>query len=102
MQLATTKQVRAIMRSMFGTIDETWTDKCAQDARLRRLAFKIGNDYDRDLLERTRKQIQDLLTLAGFSNRVTVTDSGKRLTTQQLIFCRNNTGVYVRVKALLA
>ena len=101
MQLATTKQVRAIVSTYFNNTfaGNSWTDKCAGDDTVRRVAFKIcGGSTTAQRLEIIRKDLQAMFMLAGFVNEVKVTDStGKRV--GLLAYCRDDSGCYVRVKA---
>ena len=59
MQTATTKQVRAIVRNYFNGntfTGNSWTDKCAGDEAMRRLAFKIcGGSMEATRLDAIRK-----------------------------------------------
>ena len=105
MQTATTKQVRKIVSNYSNGISFTgnsWTDKCAGDDSLRRLAFKIcGGSMEADRLQRIRKDLQAMFMLAGFANTVKVTDStSKRV--GLLAYCRDDSGCYVRIKAVKA
>ena len=102
MQTATTKQVRKIVSNYFNGISFTgnsWTDKCAGDDTMRRLAFKIcGGSMEADRLEKIRKDLQAMFMLAGFANEVKATDStSKRV--GLLAYCRDDSGCYVRIKA---
>ena len=104
MQTANTKQVRAIVNSYFNNAftGNSWTDKCAGDDTLRRVAFKIcGGSMAADRLETIRKDLQAMFMLAGFANTVKVTDStSKRV--GLLAYCRDDSGCYVRIKAAKA
>ena len=105
MQTATTKQVRKIVSNYFNGISFTgnsWTDKCAGDEAVRRLAFKIcGGSMEASRLEKIRKDLQAMFMLAGFANTVKVTDStSKRV--GLLAYCRDDSGCYVRIKAAKA
>ena len=105
MQTATTKQVRKIVSNYFNGISFTgnsWTDKCAKDAAMRRLAFKIcGGSMEATRLEKIRKDLQAMFMLAGFANTVKVTDStSKRV--GLLAYCRDDSGCYVRIRATKA
>jgi hypothetical protein len=101
MRTATTKEVRRLVRSVLGSCEETWTDKCRTGEQVRRVAFKIGNCYTNDLKAKVERDMRALFTLCGFDNDIKVTDSTQKITQQQLIFCRNNTGVYLRIKAVI-
>ena len=105
MQTATTKQVRTIVNSYFGGntfTGNSWTDKCAGDDTMRRLAFKIcGGSMEATRLETIRKDLQAMFMLAGFANEVKVTDSASKRTREQIMYCRDDSGCYVRVKARL-
>ena len=104
MQTANTKQVRAIVSNYFKSTftGNSWTDKCAGDEAMRRLAFKIcGGSMEAERLEKIRKDLQALFMLAGFANTVKVTDStSKRV--GLLAYCRDDSGCYVRIKAVKA
>ena len=106
MQTATTKQVRKIVSNYFNGISFTgnsWTDKCAKDAAMRRLAFKIcGGSMEASRLETIRKDLQAMFMLAGFANEVKVTDSASKRTREQILYCRDDSGCYVRIKATKA
>ena len=102
MQTATTKQVRKIVSNFFNGntfTGNSWTDKCAGDDTMRRLAFKIcGGSMEASRLETIRKDLQAMFMLAGFANTVKVTDStSKRV--GLLAYCRDDSGCYVRIKA---
>jgi hypothetical protein len=99
--LATTKTVRDFMRSMGHTFTycsfgaRTWTDvRKAKNAAAneRHVAFKF---YNKDEADDAAKQLQTLLTLAGFVAKV------KRTTSAGDAFMRSNGGEYVRVIAQL-
>jgi hypothetical protein len=103
MQTANTKQVRAIVSNYFKSTftGNSWTDKTAKDDTLRRVAFKIcGGSMEAERLETIRKDLQALFMLAGFGNIVTVTDSTSKRTREQILYCRDDSGCYVRIKAL--
>ena len=103
MQTANTKQVRAIMRNYFGGntfTGNSWTDKCAGDDTVRRLAFKIcGGSMEATRLDAIRRDLQAMFMLAGFANEVKVTDSASKRTREQILYCRDDSGCYVRIKA---
>jgi len=67
MQLANTKQVRAIVGN-FINCSAKYTDKGVNNTRL--VAWQLGA-----LDSATLKQIRDTFALAGFNNRITVTRS---------------------------
>lgn len=105
MQTATTKQVRAIVSNYFKSTftGNSWTDKCAGDEAVRRLAFKIcGGSMEATRLETIRKDLQAMFMLAGFANEVKVTDSASKRTREQILYCRDDSGCYVRIKATKA
>ena len=105
MQTATTKQVRTIVNSYFNNAftGNSWTDKCVGDDTLRRVAFKIcGGSMEATRLETIRKDLQALFMLAGFANEVKVTDSASKRTREQILYCRDDSGCYVRIKATKA
>ena len=111
MQTANTKQVRAIVRNYFGTsfTGNSWTDVARGinglrgDDGMRRVAFKIcGGSMEAERLETIRKDLQAMFMLAGFANEVKVTDSAKGRTREQILYCRDDSGCYVRIKAVKA
>ena len=111
MQTATTKQLRKIVRNILKGVGidviQSWTDNAKGinglrgDDSTRRVAFMIAYAMSKEQQQRTEKLVRDTLTLAGYDNAVKVTDSTEKITQQQLIFCRNNTGVYLRMTAVL-
>ena len=111
MQTATTKQLRKIVRNILKGVGidviQSWTDNAKGinglrgDDGTRRVAFMIAHSMSDTMQQQTEKRVRDTLTLAGYDNAVRVTDSTKRLTKEQLIFCRNNTGIYLRMTAVL-
>ena len=111
MQTATTKQLRKIVRNILRGVGidviQSWTDNAKGtnglkgDDGTRRVAFMIAYAMSKEQQQRTEKLVRDTLTLAGYDNAVKVTDSTEKITQQQLIFCRNNTGVYLRMTAVL-
>ena len=106
MQLATTKQVRKIVSNYFNGekfTGNSWTDKCAGDETVRRLAFKIcGGSMEATRLETIRRDLQAMFMLAGFANEVKTTDSASKRTREQILYCRDDSGCYVRIKATKA
>ena len=112
MQQATTKQVRKIVSNYFNTTftGNSWTDVARggfsggeRDDGTRRVAFKIcGGSMEATRLEQIRVDLQALFMLAGFANEVKVTDSAKGRTREQILYCRDDSGCYVRIKARLA
>ena len=111
MQTATTKQLRKIVRNILKGVGidviQSWTDNALGtnglkgDDGTRRVAFMIAYAMSDAQKQQTEKLVRDTLTLAGYDNAVKVTDSTQKITQQQLIFCRNNTGVYLRMTAVL-
>ena len=111
MQTATTKQLRKIVRNILRGVGinviQSWTDNALGtnglkgDDGTRRVAFMIAYAMSDTQKQQTEKLVRDTLTLAGYDNAVKVTDSTQKITQQQLIFCRNNTGVYLRMTAVL-
>ena len=111
MQTATTKQLRKIVRNILKGVGidvmQSWTDNAKGinglkgDDGTRRVAFMIAYAMSDAQKQQTEKLVRDTLTLAGYDNAVKVTDSTQKITQQQLIFCRNNTGVYLRMTAVL-
>ena len=105
MQTADTKTLRKIVRNILRgvgiTVNEAWTDKFVGDDTKRRVAFRIADSMSKEQQQRTEKLVKDTLMLAGYDNGVKVTDSTEKITREQLIFCRNNTGVYLRMTAVL-
>lgn len=106
MQTADTKTLRRIVRNILGgvgiTVNEAWTDKFVGDDTKRRVAFRIADSMSDTMQRQTEKLVKDTLMLAGYDNAVRVTDSTQKITQQQLIFCRNNTGVYLRMTATIS
>lgn len=110
MQTATTKQLRRIVRNILQDagveVIQSWTDNALGtnglkgDDGTRRVAFMIAYAMSNEQQRRTEKLVKDTLTLAGYDNSVKVTDSTKR-NTSNTIFCRDNTGVYLRMTAVL-
>ena len=103
MQTANTKTVRNIVYNYFGgnTFNgNSWTDKTAKDENARRVAFKIcGGSMQAERLETIRRDLQALFWMQGYNNTVKVTDStSKRV--GLLAYCRDDSGCYVRIKAL--
>ena len=74
MQIANTKQVRSIVRSLNVTVKNTisytstWTNKCAQK-NMRNLAFVINKQN----ANATLQTVNNALFLAGFANKAKVT-----------------------------
>ena len=111
MQTATTRQLRRIVRNILKGVGinviQSWTDNALGtnglkgDDGTRRVAFMIAYAMSDAQKQQTEKLVRDTLTLAGYDNAVKVTDSTQKITQQQLIFCRNNTGVYLRMTAVL-
>jgi hypothetical protein len=85
MQLANTKTVRNIVNKIVG-FGAQYTDKGVNNTRL--LTWK-GATVD----SATIKEIQDLFTLAGFSNRIKVTQSAYDT------MARNGGWHYLRINA---
>ena len=106
MQTATTKQARNIVNNYFGGntfTGNSWTDKCAGDDSLRRVAFKIcGGSMEASRLEQIRVDLQAMFWMLGYNNEVKVTDSASKRTREQILYCRDDSGCYVRVKARMA
>lgn len=109
MQTATTKQVRNIVRNYFNGESfsgNTWTDVARGinglrgDDGMRRVAFKIcGGSMAAEKLETIRRDLQALFWMQGYNNTVKVTDStSKRV--GLLAYCRDDSGCYVRIKAV--
>ena len=108
MQTANTKQVRKIVRNYFGIsfTGNSWTDVARGinglrgDDGMRRVAFKIcGGSMAVEKLEAIRRDLQALFWMQGYNNTVKVTDStSKRV--GLLAFCRDDSGCYVRIKAI--
>jgi len=90
--LATTLQMRTILRSVFN-VSKIYTDKCA-DKKMRRLACAVSYKQDTAYMQTLQKRLQDAVFLAGFTNSVKITQSAE--------YGREGGIVYVRVKALAA
>jgi len=90
--LATTLQMRTILRSVFN-VSKIYTDKCA-DKKMRRLACAVSYLADAVYMQTLQKRVQDAVFLAGFANSVKITQSA--------VYGREGGIVYVRVKALAA
>jgi len=90
--LATTLQMRTILRSVFN-VSKIYTDKCA-DEKMRRLACAVSYLADAVYMQTLQKRLQDAIFLAGFTNTVKIT--------QSKVYGREGGIVYVRVKALAA
>jgi hypothetical protein len=111
MQTATTRQLRKIVRNILRGVGinviQSWTDNALGtnglkgDNGTRRVAFKIAYAMSDTQKQQTEKLVRDTLTLAGYDNGVKLTDSTASLTKEQQIFCRDNTGVYLRMTAVL-
>ena len=103
MQTATTKQVRAIVRNYYNGgafTGNSWTDKVKGDETARRVAFKIcGGSMEASRVERIRIELQAFFMLAGYDNVVTTTDSTLKRTREQILYCRDDSGCYIRVNA---
>jgi len=107
--LATTKQVRNIARAIVGDkIDtckgwgtNTWTDRVKREADMRRVAFRIGYGMQAEERKAVENEVRAALFLLGYTNEVTVTDSTDA-SRSNMIFNRDNSGTYLRIKARIA
>jgi hypothetical protein len=90
--LANTLQMRTILRSVINA-NKIYTDKCA-DENMRLLACAVNYGQDTAYMQALQKRVADAVFLAGFANRVKVTQSA--------VHGREGGIVYVRVKALAA
>jgi hypothetical protein len=99
--LATTKAVRSIMRNLgykftynsWGAA--TWTDVRKAKTAAANERYVVFKFYDKAEADNAAKQLQTILTLAGFVAKV------KRTTSVGDAFMRSNGGEYVRVIAQL-
>ena len=102
MQTATTRQARKIVRNFFNNTfsGNTWTDKVARDAGQRRVAFKICyGSMEAQRLEQIRRDLQAMFWMLGYNNEVKTTDSASKRTREQILYCRDESGCYVRIRA---
>ena len=107
MQTATTKQVRAIVRNVFGDFinrgfgSYTWTDKMKGGADKRSVAFRIGYGMAEVQRQAILKRVSDVFLLAGYDNKITVTDSTEQQRADARLWSRDDSGTYLRIKAVL-
>ena len=108
MQTATTKQVRAIVRNVFGDFinkgfagSYTWTDKMTGGEYKRSVAFRIGYGMAETQRQAMLKRVSDVFLLAGYDNKVTVTDSTEQQRAEARLWSRDDSGTYLRIKAVL-
>ena len=93
--LATTKIVRKFARSINGRgfgYAGTFTDKNKQNKGLRHLTFRLYNKAEADRLAR---ELETMLFLAGYTNKV------KRTTSKSEWLTRTGGGEYVRLQAVI-
>ena len=81
---ATTKQVRRIVRNVFGEYinkgfagSYTWTDKMRGGADRRSVAFRIGYGMAEAERQAIEKQVKDAFWMLGYNNKVTVTQTAQ-------------------------
>jgi hypothetical protein len=108
MQTATTKQVRKIVRNSFGEYinrgfagSYTWTDKIKREAMGRRVAFRIGYGMAEQQRAKIQREVQALFWMLGYDNKVTVTDSTEQQRAEARLWSRDDSGTYLRIKAVL-
>ena len=93
--LATTKIVRKFARSINGRgfgYAGTFTDKNKQNKGLRHLTFRL---YDKAEADRLARELETMLFLAGYTNKV------KRTSSERDIRFRTWGGEYVRLQAVI-
>lgn len=98
MQLANTKQVRAVLKAEFDVKhmgENSWTNKCA-DETLRIVGVRVGYESSAEAQEAMRERAENALRAAGYNNEVKVTH------TEGDVIARNYGGTYMRVCALKA
>lgn len=91
--LANTKQIRTIIRNALNCNGDTWTDIC-RDSTMRYVAVRVGWQWDDTRKAQLKRDVENAVFLAGFTNKIKVT--------QSKCYGRDGGAVYVRVKALLA
>lgn len=108
MQTATTKQVRNIVRNVFGDLinkgvcgSYTWTDKMTGGADKRSVAFRIGYGMAEAQRQAILKRVSDVFLLAGYDNKITITDSTEQQRAAAMLWSRDDSGTYLRIKAVL-
>ena len=108
MQTATTKQVRAIVRNVFGEYinrgfagSYTWTDKMQGGEDKRSVAFRIGYGMAEAQRQAILKRVSDVFLLAGYDNKITVTDSTEQQRADAMLWHRDDSGTYLRIKAVI-
>jgi len=93
--LATTKIVRKFARSINGRgfgYAGTFTDKNKQNKGLRHVTFRL---YDKAEADRLARELETILFLAGYTNKV------KRTSSERDIRFRTWGGEYVRLQAVI-
>ena len=93
--LATTKIVRKFARSINGRgfgYAGTFTDKNKQNKGLRHVTFRL---YDKAEADRLARELETMLFLAGYTNKV------KRTSSERDIRFRTWGGEYVRLQAVI-
>ena len=109
MQTATTKQVRRIVRNSFEQFiyrgiagSYTWTDKMTGGEDRRSVAFRIGYGMAEAQRESIQREVQALFWMLGYDNKVTVTDSTEQQRAEAMLWHRDDSGTYLRIKARIA
>ena len=108
MQTATTKQVRRLVRNVFGDLinrgfgSYTWTDKMAGGEDKRSVAFRIGYGMAEQQRQAILKRVSDVFLLAGYDNKITITDSTEQQRAEARLWSRDDSGTYLRIKAVIS
>jgi hypothetical protein len=68
--LATTKQVRALVKALCGVRTQSYTDKCAQGDDRRNVSFMLYEDKEQAL-----QKLQLAMFVLGYTNKVKTTTS---------------------------
>ena len=109
MQTANTKQVREIVRNNFGQFiyrgfagSYTWTDKMKGGEDKRSVAFRIGYGMAEQQRASIQREVQALFWMLGYNNTVTVTDSTEQQRTEARLWSRDDSGTYLRIKAVIS
>ena len=105
---ATTKQVRRIVRNVFGEYinkgfagSYTWTDKMRGGADRRSVAFRIGYGMAEAERQAIEKQVKDAFWMLGYDNKIPVTDSTEQQRADARLWHRDDSGTYLRIKAVI-
>ena len=108
MQTATTKQVRRLVRNVFGDLIKkgfgsyTWTDKMRGGEDKRSVAFRIGYGMAEQQRQAILKRVSDVFLLAGYDNKITITDSTEQQRAEGRLWSRDDSGTYLRIKAVIS